>query len=217
MNFKGVHYQTEWVELPNVPDVRKRLGPAPNRVHRDGSSFHTLPIIKDLSTGEIIGDSFEIALYLDKAYPDAPTLLPPSTRGLHAAFNTQVDAVFTQHVILCVQGMPFNPETAEISKKTFCWRAGRERWEDLTVEGEDRVKTLASFKDALGNLAKAYKHGNGPFLEGGKVLYADLIVGAWLQFMKATLRKKEWEDLRTWQDGLWGRIHEALERYAEVK
>lgn len=217
LNFKGVQYQTEWVELPDVTDVRKRLGPPPNRVHRDGSSFHTLPIIRDLSTGKIVGDSFEIALYLDKAYPDAPMLIPPSTIGLHAAFNTQVDAVFTQHVLLCTQGMPFNPRTADISKKTFCWRAGRQKWEELTVEGEDRVRMLEAFKDALGSLAKAYKHGDGPFLEGENASYADIIVGAWLMFMKTTLREKEWDNLQMWQDGMWGKIHKALGKYAEVK
>ncbi|EEB93459.1 hypothetical protein MPER_07878 [Moniliophthora perniciosa FA553] len=170
---------------------------------------------KDLSTGQVIGDTFDIALYLDKTYPNAPSLFPPSTIGLQRAFNTYVDATFTAFVILCVHGIPFNPETAETSHAAFAWRAGKERWEDLTVQGEERVKTLEAFKTALEGLAKAYSHGDGPFLEGKNPSYADIIVGGWLAFVKATT--KEWEDIQTWHDGLWGKLHLALEKYAEVK
>ncbi|ESK95638.1 glutathione s-transferase [Moniliophthora roreri MCA 2997] len=215
LNFKGVHYQTEWVDLPEVENVRKKLGSEPVRTHWDGSSFYTLPVIKNTSTGQLIGDSFDIALYLDKTYPNGPSLFPPSTIGLQKAFNAHVDAIFTSHVILCVHGIPFNPETVEVSKATFLWRAGKERWEDLTVEGEERAKTLESLKTALGGLAKSYSHGGGPFLEGENPSYADLIVGGWLAFFKITV--KEWEDIQTWHDGLWGKIHLALEKYAEVK
>lgn len=66
LNFKGVNYQTEWVELPDVTDVRKRLGATPNRTHRDGNAFYTLPVIHDLSTGDIVGGSLEVAQYIDK-------------------------------------------------------------------------------------------------------------------------------------------------------
>ncbi|KAA8647389.1 hypothetical protein EYZ11_001616 [Aspergillus tanneri] len=215
LNFKGVNYRTEWVDLPDIKTVREKLGIAPNRTHSDGSAFYTLPIIQDSSTGDIIGDTFEIALYLDRTYPNGPTLLPPMTVGLQAAFNIQVDAIFSQHVILCVHGMPLNPETAEISKATFAQRAGKESWEELTVRGEERVKTLESLKAALDGLAKCYRQKDGLFLEGDTVLYADLIVGSWLAFYKITL--KEWEEVQTWHNGLWQKLHQALEKYAEVK
>ncbi len=212
-----MHYQTVWVELPDVASVRNKLGAAPVRAHKDGSSFYTLPIIKDPSTGDIIGDSFEIALYLDRTYTNAPLLFPPSTIGLQAAFNVQVDAIFTRFVILCAHGLPFNSETAEQSKAAFLWRAGKTDWEDMTVRGDERVKTLEAFKEALGELAKFYRCEDGPFLEGKNASYADLIVGGWLAFMKVTLKLKEWGGLRTWHDGRWGKLHLALEKYAEVK
>lgn len=219
LNFKGVHYKTEWVDLPDVTSVRKSLGAAPNRTFADGSPFYTLPVIKDLSTGEIVGDSFDIACYLEKTYPDGPALFPPScsSRGLNAAFNAQVDAIFTQHVMLCVHGMPFNPATAEISKATFLQRAGKTSWDEMAVRGEERTKILESFRSALDVLAKAYRHSEGPFLEGSTASYADLIVGSWLAFFKASVDAKEWEEIQTWHDGLWGNLHQALGKYAEVK
>lgn len=216
MNFKGVQYKTEWVELPDVEATRKRLGVPAVRKHWDGSDFFTLPVIHDLSTGEKVGDTFDIALYLDKAYPNGPTLLPPSTIGLTKAFNIQIDAIFTNHVLLCCHGIPYNPASFEETKKAFLFRARMEKWEDMKCEGEDRVRKLESLKTALGEMVKIYRTG-GPFLEGESPAYPDLIVGAWLQFYKATLVAKEWEDLLTWHDGLWAKIHLALEKYAEVK
>jgi len=48
-------------------------------------------------------------------------------------------------------------------------------------------------------------------------MYADLIVGAWLQFVKRTLPAEEWSQVQAWQDGLWGALDRALEQYAQVK
>ncbi|THU75114.1 hypothetical protein K435DRAFT_881599, partial [Dendrothele bispora CBS 962.96] len=220
LNFKGVHYKTEWVDLPDVPSVRKGLGVDPVRKHQDGSPFYTLPIIKDPSTGELVGDTFDIALYLDKTYPNSGPgpLFPPSTIGLHAAFNAQVDALFSPFAILCGHGIRFNPETAEKSKAEFLRRAGKENWDDLTVRGEDRKRTLKAFEAELGNLAKFYNlEKDGPFLAGTDATYADFIVGGWLRFVKETVPESEWEQVRTWHDGLWGNLHQALEKYAEAK
>jgi glutathione S-transferase len=217
LNFKKVHYRTEWVELPEVESVRKKLEVAPVRAWADGSPFYTLPIISDPSTGKFVGDSFDIALYLEETYPsDDRVLFPPSSTGLLRAFNVQVDEIFTRFVQLVVMDMPFNPETAEITHATFCARAGKQKWEEFALTGEVRASMLEDFKAALGTLAKHYRHKEaGPFLEGATMTYADVIVGGWLAYMKETL--KEWDDFKTWQDGHWGRLHGALEKYAEIK
>lgn len=180
------------------------------------TEFYTLPVIKNIKTGEIIGDSFEIALYLDELRPEVPPLLPPSTIALTAGFDVQVDAASTFSVLLFAHGLPLNPATADISKAEFSRRAGLEdleAWDKLTVTGEDWVKALATFQTALGELAKAYKHSKGSLLGGDSPMYADFIVGAWLQMVKAS---KEWDDIKTWHDGLWGKIHAALEPYATM-
>ncbi|KAL0572168.1 hypothetical protein V5O48_009796 [Marasmius crinis-equi] len=221
LNFKNVHYQTEWVELPDVTSVRQRLGAAPVRKFTDGSDFYTLPVIKEQSTGEIVGDSFDIAVYLDQTYPDSGLKLFPGVKeglglGLYRGFNTFVDELFTRYIILFGHGIPFNPETAEISKAEFCRRAGGKKWEELGIEGEARTKKVEEFRFALESLAKLYRSNEtGPFLEGREPSYADLIVGGWLRMMENTLR--EWEEMRTWHDGLWGKLRQGLLRFAEVK
>ncbi|KAJ7743580.1 hypothetical protein B0H16DRAFT_1859545 [Mycena metata] len=169
-NFKGVHYTTERIDHPQVTAVRKKLDCPPVRWHRDGTPFYTLPIIHYPSTGKMVGDSFEIARYLDAEYPNGPRLIPPSTTALHRAFNIHVDKI------------------SPTSKAEF---------DDLTLRGDVRTKQLAEFKEALGVLATFYVDEEAPFLE-------DMIVGAWLQFLKASLAE-------------WKESFEVLNQYAEVK
>lgn len=237
LNFKrahcGLQYETSWVELTQVAAVRKTLGAAPVRKHDvDGSDFYTLPILVDRSTGRTVGDSFDIAAYLDDAYPAAaavsssssssslplppppPPLFPPHTTALHRALNAHVDRLFTEHVVLALGGMPLDPATEARSRAEFCRRAGRASWDEMHVRGEERRALLGSFAAALGGLAALWvKRDEGPFLEGAVPMYADLIVGGWL-FMMATCLP-EWELMRQWHGGLWGTLYDALGKYGD--
>ncbi|KAK1980354.1 hypothetical protein LZ30DRAFT_594946 [Colletotrichum cereale] len=243
LNFKGLPYSTSWVALPDVSTVRSGLKVPPCRKFADGTDFYTLPVIEDPATGSLVGDSFDIAVYLHETYPGSGAgggdLFPPQTLDYtvehdgilvplserpggafpeYARFNTSVDAAFTAHVQLAVERFPFDPATAEASKAEFVRRAGVSRWEDLALVGEPREKTKASFRDTLGGLARLFaKDDSGPFLLGTQASYADLIVGAWLRMMSATLPESEWEEVRGWHGGLFGQLHDALEAYAEVK
>jgi glutathione S-transferase len=242
LNFKGLPYSTSWVALPDIAKVRSSLKVPPCRKFADGTDFFTLPIIEDPATDSLVGDSFDIAVYLQNTYPNsgAGDLFPPQTIDYifthdnallvplsdcrenefpeYAKFNVNVDAVFSAHVQLTVQGFPFDPATAEISKAEFVRRAGVTCWEDFALVGEEREKMKDSFRNMLGGLAKPFlRDTSGPFLLGTKASYADLIVGAWLRMMRVTLPESEWEEMRSWYEGLFGRLHDALEVYAEVK
>ncbi|KAL4919887.1 hypothetical protein BDW62DRAFT_199306 [Aspergillus aurantiobrunneus] len=242
LNFKGLPYSTSWVALPDIAKVRSSLGVPPCRKFADGTDFFTLPIINDPATDSLVGDSFDIAAYLQKTYPasGAGDLFPPQTIDYvfthdsgplillsecregefleYAKFNMNVDAAFTAHVQLAVEGIQFDPATAEASKAEFVRRAGVICWEDLALVGEAREKTKESFRNTLGGLAKLFSRDTtGPFILGTRASYADLIVGGWLQMMRATLPGSEWEEVRSWHGGLFGQLHDALGVYAEVK
>lgn len=242
LNFKGLRYTTSWVPLPDVAKVRGSLKVPPCRKFADGTDFFTLPIIEDPTTDSLVGDSFDIAVYLQNTYPNsgAGDLFPPQTLDYvlthdlallvplsecresafpeYAKFNMNVDAAFTAHVQLTVQDFPFDPATAEISKAEFVRRAGVKCWEDFALVGEEREKMKDSFRNTLGGLAKLFlRNADGPFLLGTRASYADLIVGGWLRMMRATLPESEWEEVRSWHGGLFGQLHDALEVYAAVK
>ncbi|KAK6209782.1 hypothetical protein QIS74_11366 [Colletotrichum tabaci] len=245
LNFKGLPYSTTWVALPDIGKVRRGLKVPPCRKFADGTDFFTLPIIEDPATNSFVGDSFDIAVHLQKTYPDAGAgdLFPPQTldyvftpdaeimvplsdcRGAefpeYARFNINVDAAFTTHAQLTTQGFPFDPANADAVKAEFVRRAGVaaiSRWEDFDIAGEARAKLMGSFRDTLGALGKMFERdATGPFLLGARASYADLIVGGWLRMFRVTLPKSEWEEVRGWHGGIFGRLYDATEAYAEVK
>ena len=248
LSFKRIPFKTTWVDLLDISDLRKSLGCPATRKLDDGSDFYTLPILQDPASGQVIGDSFDIANYLDDLVPDsgAGRLFPPdSTRTslnyesphkdtpfiaplttiqdskneAYACFNVHVDATFTAHMLLVAQYMPFNPNTAEAAKTIFVKRAHLSAWDDLCMQGEAREQLRAAFKVALTSLARLFMvHDSGPYLEGKQANYADLIVGGWLNMFSITMPEEEWEDFRTWHDGVFARLHDSLqERYFECK
>ncbi|KAL5356279.1 hypothetical protein BJX96DRAFT_104704 [Aspergillus floccosus] len=242
LNFKARPYTTTWVPLPDVSKVRRSLKVPACRKFADGTDFFTLPIIEDPATNSSVGDSFDIAVYLQNTYPDsgAGDLFPPQNLDYvctpeiasliplsdcsdsqypeYAKFNVNVDAAFTAHVQLTLENFPFDPATVEASKAEFVRRAGMKSWDDFALVGEAREKVKESFRNTLGDLAKLFaKDDSGPFLLGTKASYADMIVGAWLRMMHATLPESEWEEVRSWHQGIFGRLHDALNVYAEVK
>lgn len=241
LNFKAVPYTTSWVRMPDITKVRSGLNVPACRKFADGSDFNTLPVIHDPATNTYKGDSFDIAVYLQHTYPDSgcdlfpsqkldyvigndvPLLIPLSeitgTEFIeYARFNQNIDAVFTAHVGLMAYGLPLDPATADITKTEFVNRAGVKSWEDFKMVGEVRETTKKSFEKALGDVAELFvRDTTGPFLLGQKANYADIIVGGWLRMARVTLPENEWEELRGWHGGVFGQLHDALDKYAEVK
>ncbi len=229
LNFTNVPYRTTWVPLNAVAATRDSLELPANRTHQNGSAFPTLPIIRDpLASGKevAVGDSFEIALHLQNAYLSDPEkqLFPSAGNGtvaLHRVFNAFVDQLFSQHgAPLAGCYMPLDPRTAEADKAAFLQRfPGKMKWEDFEIaRGSEARKTmLGDFEAALSDkLAPCFPEGGGPFMDGRESpMYADFIVGGWLQFMRGCL--PEWEELRgRWSGGKWGRLFDALEEWANV-
>ncbi|KAI4795671.1 hypothetical protein E4T44_12334 [Aureobasidium sp. EXF-8845] len=236
LNFKALPYTTFWVPVPDVEKVRRSLQVPASRKFGDGSDYYTLPVITDPNTNEAIGDSFDIAEYLQKTYPDSGLDLFPEQkldyvftpdqaspvpisdiRGRehdeYAKFNMSVDEVFTAHVVLMAHSMLLEPA----GKQVFVQRAGVDSFDAFKCVGEQREKALVSFEDKLEGLAKIFKKDErGPFVLGQQASYADLIVGGWLRMANRTLNSSEWDALRGWHGGVFGRLHDALDQYAQT-
>ncbi|KAF2997325.1 hypothetical protein E8E13_002680 [Curvularia kusanoi] len=239
LSFKRVPFKTTFVEIIDIKKVRKSLQCPATRSFDDGSDFYTLPMLQD-PTGKTIGDSFDIANYLEDTYPgsggclfpvnsthtgldyespqkDQTILIPLTTnKGAknepYARFNWHVDATFTAHVGLVAYYMPFNPDTAEATKEHFLKRANMQSWEQFSIQGEMREQIKASFKDSLTSLAQLFTvHEDGPYLEGKEANYADLIVGGWLNMFFECMPADEWKDFRTWHGGVFARLHDSLQ------
>jgi glutathione S-transferase len=250
LNYKNIPYKTKPIDLPDIASEREKLGVPANRTLPDGSPYHTLPLIHDPETNSFIGDSFEIALHLDRRSPQSSSsssstqetpkpLFRPHTTGLTASFNSRVDALFTKFVSLS-SIMPFPEASKPRIYAIFASRFGLKDMSALQPTPEAREALFVEFEQALGELAKAWRHvggttdgvwraggtaegqaqrdgragdaAAGPWLDDGEEpVYADFIVGGWLAMMATCMETKDWERVRGWQGGLWGRIHDALE------
>lgn len=163
LGFKGAPFRTEWVDILDIERVRRGLKCPATRKLDDGSDFFTLPMLRDASTGTVLGDTFDIALHLDEAFPSGAPLFPPreaklkgkwatyespakdtlffapittnagSAHPAFANFNLHVDATFSANMALYGQFLPFNPQTAEATKALMCKRAHLGSWDDLTI------------------------------------------------------------------------------------
>jgi len=236
LNFKALPYITTWVPLPDVEKVRRNLQVSACRKFGDGSDYYTLPVLEDPNTGDKLGDSFDIAVYLQKTYPDSGLDLFPEQKldyvftpdqaspipitdvrgGEHdeyARFNMSVDEVFTAHVVLMVNGMLLEPSGEQV----FVKRAGVDSFDAFACVGEQREQVLVSFENNLEGLANVFKKDeSGPFILGMEASYADLIVGGWLRMSNRSLPSAEWNALRGWHGGVFGQLHDALDRYAQT-
>ncbi|KAL4957103.1 hypothetical protein BDW69DRAFT_52525 [Aspergillus filifer] len=247
LNYKAVPYKTQWVALPSIADLRQSLHIPAGRKFADGTDFYTLPIVHDPSTDTYVGDSLDIAIYLDKTYPSEGAALFPSNpprldfeyedkfgilvplSGIsevakqekylaYAEFNRHADAAFTMHTMLCVERMPFHPDSEKISKAEFCRRAGKKNWDEFATNSEMRAGLMVSLQSTLGDLARLFSRDTGgPFIMGARVCYADFIVGGWLRMFRVCMPANEWEELKGWHDGVFGKLYEALEMYLAIE
>ncbi|KAJ7927795.1 hypothetical protein B0H13DRAFT_2552709 [Mycena leptocephala] len=220
LNLTRAPYRTEWVEIPDIHAVRTALCCPALRKFLDGSDSHTLPILQDATPGAefVLGDSLDIVIVpLSAREATAPDLAD------YAHFNTHVDATFTAYVGLTVPNMAcaFPPASAACTKVLFAQRAGVSAWDDLIsafTDAEKRAGVFRAFETGIAWLASLYAQKEGPFLEGQTPSYADLVVGGWLRNFSQLLEQEEWAEFCTWHGGVFGKLHEVLQRqYWEVR
>ncbi|KAI5261835.1 hypothetical protein E4T47_09393 [Aureobasidium subglaciale] len=222
LNFKGLPYITTWVPLPDVEKVRRRAGLPAARQFGDGSDYYTLPFITDPNTGEAVGDSFYIAEYLQKTYSDSSSDLFPEQKLDYVFIPEQPSPVplsdirggeHDNYAQFNMSGMLLEPAGEQV----FVKRAGVDSFDAFACVGEQREQVLVSFEKSLGDLARVFtRDQSGPFVLGATANYADLIVGGWLQMASKNLPSTEWEALKGWHGGVFGRLFDALDRYAQT-
>ena len=95
LDYKGIPWNTAWVEYPDVEPTLKKLGATPTSTKPDGSPFYTVPVISDsihkTDSGEptVVSDSWNIAIYLEETYPEH-ALFPTGSRALQALFQEYI-------------------------------------------------------------------------------------------------------------------------------
>jgi glutathione S-transferase len=146
----------------------------------EGGVSKTVPVIRDGET--VVADSFAIALYLDEAYPDRPTLFGGEGGKAMARFierwsQLTIHPYVTTAAIMDLHAMQ-DAENAAYFRQNREQRLGR-RLEDVMAA---RDAGLGTFRASLEPLRSML--GYQPFIGGASPLFADYIVFGALQWAR---------------------------------
>ncbi|KAH6904515.1 hypothetical protein BKA70DRAFT_1297012 [Coprinopsis sp. MPI-PUGE-AT-0042] len=244
LNYKGLPYQTEWVEFAEIEAVYHKHN-IPPCAKPDGTPgpHYSLPAIFDVNptTGKAtaIADSLKIARYLDNTYPDTPKVLPSEDdeAGLqrHKAFASKA---LLSDLPLFPNIVPVNARfgSLESQKKLDEVGAGalrklfKSKYEHITslsdvhLSDEERKENIAKHKESLTAVGAAVQDEDGR--EGGKVTwcfgeaisFADFALAGALMWIKAVLGEEsdEWKAVLELSEGKWSRFMRRLKLYQVV-
>lgn len=218
LNIKKLPYKTVWVEYPDIEALYHKLGISAAIHRRDGSPYYTLPIIHDPSTDTLIPDSLKIVQYLDKTYPETPTLIPEGTHALHAAFNNGA--------IWSVQGPLFKLSVAAVCnmlnpRSQDYFRPSREKDLGMKLEevcGEQEWEDAEAGLGRLKGWLDANGEGKNTLVLGDRISFADCQIACVLKWVEVALGKDSegWKRICSWHGGLWKTILDNFDQYGYV-
>jgi glutathione S-transferase len=164
---KGLAFETRPTPFTAVPEI-------------GGGFSKTVPVLED--GGRLIRESFEIAAYLDEAYPDRPTLFGGDSGKAHAKFIeswaiTEVHPLLLTLIILDIHGR-LDAANQAYFRDSREKRFGRSL-EDLQAGREGRVE---AFREKLAPMRLMLKRQD--FIGGDGPLFADYILFGALQWAR---------------------------------
>ncbi|SFT73923.1 glutathione S-transferase family protein [Mesorhizobium sp. YR577] len=166
---KGLDFETVPTTFLEVPAV-------------EGGVSKTIPVIRDGNA--VVADSFQIALYLDQAYPERPTLFGGEGGEAMARFIERWSQMTLHPYLGAAALMDIYGRQNEANKAYF--RESREARFGKSLEDVASVREsgLAAFRASLEPLRNMLTY--QPFIGGDAPLYPDYIVFGALQWVRVT-------------------------------
>jgi glutathione S-transferase len=232
LNYRGLNYTTEWLEYPDIATVSKEKGMLPT-LTLQGQPLYTLPAIldpRDDGSPKALAESFEIAKYLDAAYPDeAKRLVPPGADA--EQFQQDVALAVRSWTIAPLAPVLFpraghllNPVSKEYYDRVKAIQYfNKNNLSEVKVTKEEEEKMWAASRDGWSRLDEEYyakTDDKGPWLLGDKPSFGDFVVLAALIFFRQTVGEdgEEWKMMRGFNGGRWARLYDdtAYLRQSEI-
>lgn len=222
LNFKGIPYTQSWISYPDIAPLMKSLEVTPNAT----GTPYTLPAIihKDsISTNPhgTMMDSLPIILHLDKTFPSPP--LFPSGDASYALFIAMGKVVAGMGPALRQLVIPNVPQHLDPRGQEYFLRTRAESFgKPLSevrptdpAELEQLWKIVETESETLIKMLQGREGKKGPFFEGEKAGYADLMFSCFIAFFERmdpasfekmmTLGNGElkalWEGCKPWLEG----------------
>ncbi|KDQ06577.1 hypothetical protein BOTBODRAFT_39481 [Botryobasidium botryosum FD-172 SS1] len=228
LNYKRLPYKTVWVSIHEVASTLRGLGLEPLQGSRLG---YTLPIIADPTPSGspvIVRDSWAIAQYLDKTYPDEERLVFPS--GSHALQALLLNHL-SNHSALRSLVVPLIPAILDEGASEYYYESRSclfgKPLEQVRPTGE---KLEAAWKDvkALLDLLDSFLEKNdvqsggvgGDFVMGDRFSFADTVLVGFFILMSKVKSDEDgipWERVRGMNNGRWERMWKKCEEFMEIK
>ncbi|EMC92230.1 hypothetical protein BAUCODRAFT_38250 [Baudoinia panamericana UAMH 10762] len=211
LNFKGVDYNTIWLEYPELEPTFKAAGVSPNPA---GSfSDYSSPTIR-LPDGTYVMDSVKIAEKLEADHPKPTFHLE---NGLHLGAASVTQELLFAIVPAVVDGL-LDDWLQEPSKSWFI--EDRERRFGMTMQqmrenlgGEKAWQNAEAALKKLQSFLTEHKKDEGPFVLGSTPCYADLCVVALLESLKRVCLE-QYEQIIAY-DERFKAIHDACKPWTE--
>jgi len=217
LNYKGIPYRTEWVEYPDIEPHNKKLGINPTSKKPDGSPHYTLPAIHDPSTGTYLADSLLIAEYLEKTYPDTPSIFPHETKSLQYAFQSSFGIGAVRPFIIPTIFPKLGTQRSEDYYRRTREISFGKTLEDVVPVGNERIEEWAKFREGLNKVDQCFAKtdAKGPFVMGDTISWSDIFVSSYLIWFKIVWGEdsEEWKDVASWNEGRWGNLLRAFGEY----
>ncbi|KAI0031379.1 hypothetical protein K488DRAFT_79085 [Vararia minispora EC-137] len=209
LNYKRIPYKTMWIEFPDIANVAKDIGAPPAAIRKNGDPWYAVPFIYDPATRSYVSTSTGIARHLDTAYPDTPKLFPPGTDALISAYeDLWMNNVFPHISPLMMErvwmqlSLPSQAYFRKTREAMF-----RKPLEELCPAAEAPAlwKNLEKALDRINNYMAS---GQGPFIGGKSMTYADVMMAGWFVWIKRIYgpESPEWRRVEGWHGGRWGRL-----------
>ncbi|KAI6136157.1 hypothetical protein F5141DRAFT_1072855 [Pisolithus sp. B1] len=211
LGYKGLPFRVEWVEFPDIAPRMKEIGARKNRL-ADGAEMYTLPVLSDPNTGALVTDSWEIAEYLEKTYPEK-SIFSHNSKGLIRAFTTAVISLVQPAAIFPIlrASQILDERSAEcyITTKEVMFKA---KISEFSPEGPKRDEHWAIIERAFTTSKDWYAEEEGKWLMGDVFSYADIFTASILSWLKRVLHEDEWDKIASWHDGRWGELLADVEK-----
>jgi glutathione S-transferase len=191
LNFKSIPYTQSWISYPDIKPLAISLGLPPNE---EGRPFTLPAIIHKSSTNSnpsgAMMDSLQIALHLDRAFPSPP--LFPSGHASYALFIavgkivSLMEPGFRPFIVprvadhLDARGKKYFHET-----RSAAFGKPLSEVRPTDIDTIDKLWKLVETESvALIRMLKGMEGKKGPFFEGSKPGYADLLLACHLAFIE---------------------------------
>ena len=156
-----------------------------------------------------------IAEYLEKTYPETPSVFPKDSAALQKAFEpTLVQNICAAWpFIIPAVALKLNPRSEEYLRLREISYGERV----AVPTGDARIEEWGKFKKGL-EIIYSYlvtTDQKGPFMMGDTISWSDIVLFGFLSFFKIIWGEDstEWKDIASWNNGRWEEHIDALKGY----